>query len=109
MAFCRGQSGGRQRGKNDAYTARSVAMNLSTTSISGDFLTGIGEEMDDVAFEYSSLLEGFIAQLPAQQHVDLKFLLFRLDFSEFYTRQHMSISTMPLKFKRTSLKMQSFD
>lgn len=75
------------------------------SSLSGDFLATIGEEMDGVAVEYSSLLEGFIAQLPAQQHVDLKFLSFRLDFSEFYTRQHMSMSTTPLKFKRTPLKL----
>ncbi|CAM6099365.1 unnamed protein product [Calypogeia fissa] len=105
----RSQIVGRHRVKKELSSATSYARNSPTTSLSGDFLTGIGEEMDDVAFEYSSLLEGFIAQLPAQQHVDLKFLSFRLDFSEFYTRQHMNISTTPLKFKRTSLKPQSFD
>jgi gamma-tubulin complex component 3 len=26
--------------------------------------------------------------LPVQQHVDLKFLFFRLDFAEFYSRLH---------------------
>ncbi|KAH7425118.1 hypothetical protein KP509_11G040600 [Ceratopteris richardii] len=69
-----------------------------------EFLKGMGDEMDGVAAEYSSLFEGFIAQLPVQQHVDLKFLSFRLDFSEFYIRQHMNMSTAPLKLKRTPIK-----
>ena len=43
----------------------------------------MGQEMDAIVVEYSSLLEGFIAQLPLQQHVDLKFLLFQIDFMEF--------------------------
>lgn len=79
---------------------------LSTTQLSGDFLGTLGEEMHGVAVEYSSLLEGFIAQLPVQQHVDLKFLSFRLDFSEFYTRQHMSTSTPPIRLHRTPTKVQ---
>lgn len=73
--------------------------------MSGDFLGSLGDEMDGVAVEYSSLLEGFIAQLPVQQHVDLKFLSFRLDFSEFYTRQHMGMSTIPTRLQRTPIKM----
>lgn len=77
---------------------------MANTEFTVEFLKGMGEEMDGVAAEYSSLLEGFIAQLPVQQHVDLKFLSFRLDFSEFYIRQHMSMSTTPLKLKRTPIK-----
>eukprot|EP00249_Psilotum_nudum_P013860 c24553_g1_i1 orf=607-849(-) len=71
---------------------------------SGDFLKRLGDDMERIAVDYSSLLEGFIAQLPIQEHVDLKFLSFRLDFSEFYTRQHLNISAPPLKFKRTPLR-----
>ncbi|KAI3949502.1 hypothetical protein MKW92_000811 [Papaver armeniacum] len=43
----------------------------------GEFLRNMGHELDRIANEYSSTLEGFIGQLPLQQHVDLKFLLFR--------------------------------
>lgn len=77
---------------------------FSSAELTIEFLKGMSDEMDGVAAEYSSLLEGFIAQLPVQQHVDLKFLSFRLDFSEFYIRQHMSMSTTPLKLKRTPIK-----
>ncbi|KAL9677538.1 hypothetical protein QQ045_005771 [Rhodiola kirilowii] len=58
------------------------------TQRAGEFLKGTGQDLDTISLEYSSLLEGFISQLPVQQHVDLKFLMFRLDFTEFYTRQH---------------------
>ncbi|XP_074307024.1 gamma-tubulin complex component 3-like [Silene latifolia] len=50
------------------------------------FLSTMSQELDDVGKKYSSLLTGFISQLPIQQHIDLKFLLFRLDFTEFYTQ-----------------------
>ncbi|KAK6941949.1 Gamma tubulin complex component, C-terminal [Dillenia turbinata] len=51
-----------------------------------EFLGNMGLELDAIAKEYSTLLEGFISQLPVQQHIDLKFLYFRLDFTEFYSR-----------------------
>ncbi|GFZ20923.1 spindle pole body component 98 [Actinidia rufa] len=53
-----------------------------------EFLRNMELDLDAISKEYSSLLEGFISQLPLQQHIDLKFLLFRLDFSEFYSRMH---------------------
>lgn len=56
------------------------------TQRAGEFLRNMRLELDAIAKEYKSLLEGFLAQLPVQQHVDLKFLLFRLDFTEFYSR-----------------------
>jgi gamma-tubulin complex component 3 len=103
----RGDSSLRSKGKNDTLSkSRPGQRKLSTAQLSGDFLGNLGEEMDGVAVEYSSLLEGFIAQLPVQQHVDLKFLSFRLDFSEFYTRQHMGMSTTPIRLHRTPIKMQ---
>ncbi|GLJ12396.1 hypothetical protein SUGI_0190050 [Cryptomeria japonica] len=48
----------------------------SSLQLTGEFLRTMGEEMDAIAVEHSSLLEGFVAQLPLQQHVDLKFLSF---------------------------------
>lgn len=56
------------------------------TQRAGDFLRNVEQDLAALAKEYSSLLEGFISQLPLQQHVDLKFLLFRLDFTEFYSQ-----------------------
>lgn len=58
------------------------------TQRANEFLRTMGQDLDAIAKEYSSLLEDFISQLPVQQHVDLKFLLFRLDFTEFYSRWH---------------------
>ncbi|EXC30855.1 Gamma-tubulin complex component 3-like protein [Morus notabilis] len=60
------------------------------TQRTNEFLRNMGQDLDSISKEYSSLLENFISQLPEQQHVDLKFLLFRLDFTEFYSRQHPS-------------------
>jgi len=56
--------------------------------LAGEFLQKMGEDLDMIAKEYSSSLDAFISQLPMQQHVDLKFLLFRLDFTEYYS--HLS-------------------
>lgn len=56
------------------------------TQRAGEFLTHSGKEIDTISKEYSSLFQGFISQLPVQQHIDLKFLMFRLDFTEFYSR-----------------------
>ncbi|KAK1312967.1 hypothetical protein QJS10_CPA06g02256 [Acorus calamus] len=54
----------------------------------GEFLSKMGAELDLIANEYSPSLDGFISLLPLQPHVDLKFLLFRLDFTEYYDRLH---------------------
>ncbi|CAA0812687.1 Gamma-tubulin complex component 3 [Striga hermonthica] len=56
------------------------------TKRAGEFLRNMGQDIDAIAKEYSSVFEGFISQLPIQQHVDLKFLMFRLDFTEFYSQ-----------------------
>ncbi|KAJ0796166.1 putative gamma-tubulin complex component protein [Helianthus annuus] len=56
----------------------------AVTQRAGEFLSIIGQDLDAVSKEYSSVLKGFISQLPTQRHVDLKFLMFRLDFTEFY-------------------------
>ncbi|CAA3021025.1 gamma-tubulin complex component 3 [Olea europaea subsp. europaea] len=61
------------------------------TRHAGEFLRKMGKDIEKIAKEYSSVFEGFITQLPIQQHVDLKFLMFRLDFTEFYS--HLRPST----------------
>ncbi|KAJ0981208.1 hypothetical protein J5N97_009463 [Dioscorea zingiberensis] len=54
--------------------------------LAGEFIQKMGEDLDKIANEYTSSLATFISQLPMQQHVDLKFLLFRLDFTEYYSQ-----------------------
>ncbi|CAL1372363.1 unnamed protein product [Linum trigynum] len=58
------------------------------TQRAGEFLQNMGKELGAIAKEYTSLLEVFLSELPVQQHINLKFLLFRLDFTEFYSRLH---------------------
>ncbi|EPS71643.1 hypothetical protein M569_03113 [Genlisea aurea] len=62
------------------------------TKRAGEFLRNMGRDMDDISKEYSSVFEGFISQLPVQQHIDLKFLMFRLDFTEFYSQLRINSS-----------------
>ncbi|KAL2456599.1 Gamma-tubulin complex component 3 [Forsythia ovata] len=50
-----------------------------------EFLRKMGQDIEKIAKEYSFVFEGFISQLAIQHHVDLKFLMFRLDFTEFYS------------------------
>ncbi|KAK9053718.1 hypothetical protein SSX86_024792 [Deinandra increscens subsp. villosa] len=57
----------------------------AVTQRASEFLGVMGQDLDSVSKEYSSVLKGFISQLPMQQHVDLKFLMFRIDFTEFYS------------------------
>ncbi|WCJ34041.1 Gamma-tubulin complex component 3 [Euphorbia peplus] len=60
------------------------------TQRAGEFLRNMGQELDALSKEYTTLLEGFLSKLPVQQHIDLKFLLFRLDFAEFYSQLRLS-------------------
>lgn len=61
------------------------------TQRASEFLRSMGQDLNVLAKEYSLFQEEFISQLPLQQHVDLKFLFFRLDFNEFYGRLCPSI------------------
>uniref|UniRef100_A0ACD5YHH9 Uncharacterized protein n=1 Tax=Avena sativa TaxID=4498 RepID=A0ACD5YHH9_AVESA len=54
--------------------------------LAGELFRKMGEDLDSIAKDYTASLDSFISQLPLQQHVDLKFLLFRLDFTEYYSR-----------------------
>lgn len=66
------------------------------TQRAGEFLRNVGQDIDSIADEYSSVFDGFISQLPVQQHIDLKFLLFRLDFTEFYSLMRPGTGGKPL-------------
>lgn len=55
------------------------------TQRAGEFFRNMGNDMDVIGKDYSTIFEGFISQLPVQQHIDLKFLMFRLNFTEFYS------------------------
>ncbi|XP_062194021.1 gamma-tubulin complex component 3-like [Phragmites australis] len=53
--------------------------------LAGELFWKMGEDLESIAKDYTASLDAFITQLPMQQHVDLKFLLFRLDFTEYYS------------------------
>ena len=60
--------------------------------LSDDFVEEMKTQLDAVSADYAKMLDGFLNLLPLQTHVDLKFLLFRLDFSEFYSAQRIGPS-----------------
>ena len=55
--------------------------------LSCDFVREMRAQLDALSDEYAKMLDGFLNLLPLQTHVDLRFLLFRLDFSEFYSEK----------------------
>jgi gamma-tubulin complex component 3 len=60
--------------------------------LSDEFVEEMRLQLDAVSADYAKMLDGFLNLLPLQTHVDLKFLLFRLDFSEYYATQHIGPS-----------------
>lgn len=77
---------GKSRTKNKEHGSWLDGGRKAIMQQAGQFLKLMSEDLDKIAKEYSTSLDAFIYQLPMQQHVDLKFLLFRLDFTEYYTR-----------------------
>ena len=61
--------------------------------LSEEFVEEMRSQLDAVSADYAKMLDGFLNLLPLQTHVDLKFLLFRLDFSEFYAQQSIGPSS----------------
>jgi len=55
--------------------------------LSEEFVDEMRTQLDAISADYAKMLDGFLNLLPLQTHVDLKFLLFRLDFSEYYQRR----------------------
>ncbi|XP_062199147.1 gamma-tubulin complex component 3-like [Phragmites australis] len=53
--------------------------------LAGELFRKMFEDLESITKDYTASLDAFISQLPMQQHVDLKFLLFRLDFTEYYS------------------------
>ena len=60
--------------------------------LSDEFVEEMRMQLDAVSVDYAKILDGFLNLLPLQTHVDLKFLLFRLDFSEYYSDQRFGPS-----------------
>ncbi|KAI4341281.1 hypothetical protein MLD38_026021 [Melastoma candidum] len=86
----RDKSKSRKLKSNPDPESRIVDGRKALTQRAGEFLRGMRQDLDLISHEYTSSLAGFLSQLPVQQHVDLKFLLFRLDFTEYYTRLGLS-------------------
>ncbi|PKA47028.1 Gamma-tubulin complex component 4 like [Apostasia shenzhenica] len=84
----RGKSKSRSKSKDDLskMSLRLDGGRKDLIHLAREFLRKMSEDLSIIAKEYSTALDAFIFQLPMQQHIDLKFLSFRLDFSEYYTR-----------------------
>ena len=64
------------------------AERAQTASAAASLVPDVAQQLDTLAGDYSTLLEGFLNLLPVQRHVDLRSLLFKMDFSEFYSRRN---------------------
>uniref|UniRef100_A0A1J3G054 Gamma-tubulin complex component 3 n=1 Tax=Noccaea caerulescens TaxID=107243 RepID=A0A1J3G054_NOCCA len=84
----RTKESGRERNKTQESSSWISEGRKAITQRAGEFLQSMSQDMDNIAKEYTSSLDGFLSLLPLQQSVDLKFLFFRLDFTEFYSRLH---------------------
>ncbi|CAH2073828.1 unnamed protein product [Thlaspi arvense] len=84
----RTKESGRERNKAQESSSWISEGRKAITQRAGEFLQSMSQDMDSIAKEYTSSLDGFLSLLPLQQSVDLKFLFFRLDFTEFYSRLH---------------------
>jgi len=54
--------------------------------VSEDELFELKAVLDTIHQQYNTHLNAFVSLLPAQTHVDLRFLKFRLNFTDFYSR-----------------------
>ncbi|KAM7265131.1 hypothetical protein ACFE04_002814 [Oxalis oulophora] len=87
----RGKSSKKTRDKSSEPGSWISDGRKALTQRGGEFLRSMGQDLDALSQEYKLLLDGFLSQLPVQQHVDLKFLLFRFDFTEFYNRSRSGL------------------
>lgn len=81
--LCRGKAQSRPKSKERSQLLQGAGKAM--TQLAGELFRKMGEDLDQIAKDYSNSLDTFIKQLPLQQHVDLKFLFFRLDFTEYYS------------------------
>ncbi|KAH0907796.1 hypothetical protein HID58_039623, partial [Brassica napus] len=84
----RTKESGRERTKTQESSSWISEGRKAITQRAGEFLQSMSRDMDSIAKEYTTSLDAFLSLLPLQQTVDLKFLFFRLDFTEFYSRLH---------------------
>ena len=78
---------GRQRRQSGVMASRDAEEGSAGRPAGGPLppLAEMGAQLDALAGTYAQLLEGFLNLLPVQKHVDLRALLFRLDFSTYYS------------------------
>jgi gamma-tubulin complex component 3 len=74
-----------------------AAPGASAAAAAAELAPDAAAQLDILSSDYATLLEGFLSLLPVQRHVDLRSLLFRLDFSEFYSDQHGQQHTTPAR------------
>ncbi|KAJ0266249.1 Gamma-tubulin complex component 3 [Hirschfeldia incana] len=84
----RTKESGRERNKTQESSTWISEGRKAIAQRAGEFLQSMSQDMDGIAEEYTTSLDAFLSLLPLQQTVDLKFLFFRLDFTEFYSRLH---------------------
>jgi gamma-tubulin complex component 3 len=81
--LCRGKVQSRPKSKERSQQLEGLGKAMN--QLAGELFCKMGDDLDQIAKDYSNSLDTFIKQLPVQQHVDLKFLFFRLDFTEYYS------------------------
>ena len=77
--YCRGK--GKPKSKSKESGSWLDGGRKAMIQLAGELFRKMGEDLDSIAKDYTASLDAFITQLPMQQHVDLKFLLFPLDFT----------------------------
>ncbi|CEF97652.1 Gamma tubulin complex protein 3 [Ostreococcus tauri] len=73
-----------EREKNQQWGTYVGEESTSTDFIDKDELYATQGTLSRLRDDYSRALDGFLNLLPLQTHVDTQFLLFRLDFSDYY-------------------------
>jgi gamma-tubulin complex component 3 len=81
---CRGKGKPKSKSKPKDTGSWFDGSRKAMIQLAGELFWKMGEVLDSIAKDHTTSLDAFITQLPMQQHVNLKFLLFRLDFTEYY-------------------------
>jgi gamma-tubulin complex component 3 len=81
---CRGKGKPKSKSKPKDTGSWFDGSRKAMIQLAGELFWKMGEDLDSIAKDHTTSLDAFITQLPMQQHVNLKFLFFRLDFTEYY-------------------------
>ena len=73
-----------EREKNQQWGTMVGEDSTAEDFLDKDAVHDMKRRLSDLAALYSRQVDGFLNLLPLQTHVDVQFLLFRLDFSEYY-------------------------